>query len=104
LIHLNFRSPFTYIIDFEIMEATMRSAVKLSFVGMIVFVIAFVLRWAFFFDVKPISWEDAPPPNGILQAAFLLLTIENVSAIAAALALIAAVTIWVRRTKLFSPQ
>ena len=60
------------------------------------FAIAFALRRAFFWHIKPISWDETPPQNGALEAAFLLMTIENIAGVVAAIAIVFIVVIWVR--------
>lgn len=75
-----------------------RSVTYLLLLSMIVFASAFALRDAFFSDIKPVSWDDAPPQNGALEAAFLLLTIENAAAIISVIAIVIVVVAWWRRT------
>jgi hypothetical protein len=65
-----------------------RSAVRLLLLSLASFAVAFALRRIFFSDVKPVSWDETPPQTGALEAAFLLLSIENVAAVVAAIALV----------------
>jgi hypothetical protein len=74
--------------------ATMRYAIHLLLVSVLSFAVAFGLRRAFFWDIKPVSWDETPPQNGALEAAFLLLSIENVSAVVAAIALVYVAVTW----------
>ena len=73
-----------------------RAALLLLVSSVAVFAAAFALRRAFFWDIKPVSWDNPPPQNGALEAAFLLLSIENVAAIVAAITLVFAVVSWLR--------
>lgn len=50
-----------------------------------------------FSDVMPVSWEQETPQAGALVTAYLLLTIENVAAIMAVIALVFMCTLWVGR-------
>jgi hypothetical protein len=72
----------------------MRAARKLFVLGLITFAVAFGIRRLFFWDVMPISWDQPEPRTGALEAAFLLLTIENVGAVVAVIALASALWIW----------
>ena len=74
-----------------------RSALKLGFAEIAVFALAFAARRLFFADVMPVSWDHEPPQNGALEAAFLLLSIENVAAVVAAIALTLGVALWIKR-------
>jgi hypothetical protein len=65
-------------------------ALKLFAFALIVLAVAFFLRWTFFWDVAPVSWEQEPQSLWALGAAFLLRTLENIAAVVAALALIVA--------------
>jgi hypothetical protein len=73
-----------------------RAALLLLVSSLAVFAVAFALRRAFFWDIKPVSWDNPPPQNGALEAAFLLLSIENVAAIVAAIALVFGLMSWWR--------
>lgn len=75
----------------------MRAAVEILILSLAVFAAAFVTRRMFLWDVMPVSWDQEPPQNGALEAAYLLLSIENVAGIVAAIALAMAVTLWLRR-------
>jgi len=65
----------------------MRGEVKILILSLGVFAVAFALRRVFFFDVMPLAWDSEPAGGGSLQAAFLLLTIENIAGITAVIAL-----------------
>jgi uncharacterized BrkB/YihY/UPF0761 family membrane protein len=71
-----------------------RSAVPLLLLSVTVFASAFALRNAFFSDIEPISRDYAPPQNGALEAAFLLLAIENAAAIVSVIAIVIAALAW----------
>jgi hypothetical protein len=73
-----------------------RTALNLLLLSLLSFAAAFALRRAFFWDIKPVSWDETPPQNGALEAAFLLLSIENVAGVVAAIAAVAVVVTWVR--------
>ena len=75
----------------------MRAATRLLLLSLLVFAAALSARLVFFRDVKPVSWDREPPQNGALEAAFLLLSIENVAAVVAAIALALLVTLWLKR-------
>jgi hypothetical protein len=49
-----------------------------------------------FSDVKPVAWGDVAQSSVRLEAAFLLLTVENLAAVCAAIALAAILTLWAR--------
>ncbi len=74
----------------------MRSSIKLLFLGLLTFAAAFGLRRAFFWDVMPVSPDQEPPRTGALEAAYLLLTIENIAAVVAAIGLVFAFTLLIR--------
>jgi hypothetical protein len=76
--------------------STARYVLHLLLLSLLSFAAAFALRRAFFWDIKPVSWTDTPPQNGALEAAFLLLTVENVAAVVAAIAAVFVVVMWVR--------
>jgi len=73
-----------------------RYVLHLLLLSLLSFAAAFALRHAFFWDIKPVSWDETPPQNGALEAAFLLLTIENVAGAVAAIAAVFVVVTWVR--------
>lgn len=72
----------------------MRSSIKLLFLGLLTFAAAFGLRRAFFWDVMPVSPDQEPPRT--FEAAYLLLTIENIAAVVAAIGLVFAFTLLIR--------
>jgi nitrogen fixation-related uncharacterized protein len=71
-----------------------RHVERLLLLSLAVFAAAFALRRAFFWDIKPPSFDYTPPQNGALEAAFLLLSIENVAAIVAAIAIVFVAAMW----------
>ena len=75
----------------------MRAAVEILILSVAVFAAAFVTRRMFLWDVMPVSWDQEPPQSGALEAAYFLLSVENLAAIVAAIALAMIVTLWVRR-------
>jgi hypothetical protein len=72
---------------------SIRGAIKLFVVGLLVFAIAFGLRRAFFADVAPVSWDQEPTSLWALGAAFLLLSLENIAAVVAVLSLVVALVL-----------
>ena len=75
----------------------MRGATKVFVFGLMTFAIAFGIRRACFWDVMPLSFDQPAPRSGALEAAFFLLTIENVGAVVAAIALASA--LWISFTR-----
>ena len=75
----------------------LRAAIELLLLSAVTFAAAFITRWMFLWDVMPVSWEHEPPRNGAIEAAFLLLAIENVAAAVAAIALVFATMLAIRR-------
>ena len=71
-----------------------RYAIHLLLLSLASFAVAFALRRAFFWDIKPVSWDYTPPQNGALEAAFLLLSIENISAVVSAIAIVFVTMTW----------
>jgi len=69
---------------------TTRTALKLFVLALLVFAVAFALQRAFFWNVAAVSWDQEPQSLWALGAAFLLRSIENLSAIVAVLALVVA--------------
>lgn len=69
---------------------TVRAALKLFVLAVIVFVAAFAIQRAFFWNVVAVSWDQEPQSLWALGAAFLLRSIENLSAVVAVLALVVA--------------
>ena len=74
----------------------MRAAVKLLLWSGVTLLITLIPLRIFFSDVKPIAWSEVTQTSIRLQAAFFLLTVENIALFGAALALIAMFTLWVR--------
>ncbi len=64
-----------------------------------IFAAALLTRWAFLWDIRPISWDYSPPTSAALDAAFLLLSIENVAAVVAVISLGCVCVLSIRRAK-----
>jgi len=77
----------------------MRAAVEILILSVAVFAAAFVTRRMFLWDVMPVSWDQEPPQNGTLEAAYFLLSVENLAGIVAALALGMIVVLLLRRRR-----
>jgi hypothetical protein len=77
--------------------SSLRAAIELFVFSLVIYAAAIVTRHMFLWDVKPVSWDQEPPQNGTLEAAFMLSSIENVAAILAAIALVFACLIFIRR-------
>jgi hypothetical protein len=83
-------------------SGSMRAVIKLALVGLVTFAIAFVVRHALFWDVMPVSWnEESSATTGGLIAAYLLLSLENLGAAVAAIAVVTGLVAlaWSRITK-----
>jgi hypothetical protein len=70
---------------------SIRVALKLLVLSLLVFAAAFAVRRTFFWDVMPVSWDQEPTSLWALGAAFLLRSIENISAVVGAIALVVAI-------------
>ena len=77
----------------------LRAIIKTVFFGIVIFVAASLARHALFPDVMPVSWDYEPPETWSLQAAFLLLTIENMAAIILGIAAISLTALYVARLR-----
>ena len=75
----------------------MSIAAVLKVFALIAFAVAFGLRRAFFWDVARVSWEQEPQSLWALGIAYLLCTVENITAVVAGLALTVAVALRVIR-------
>jgi hypothetical protein len=75
---------------------SMRSALKLFALSLMVFAVTFGVRRVLFWDVMPVSWGQDPQSLLALGAAFLLLSVENIAVVIAALALVVALVFWWR--------
>lgn len=62
----------------------MRASFRIFLVSLIAFAAAGLIRRTFFGDVMPLYWDLEQPRSWSLEVAFLLLSIENVGAIMAA--------------------
>jgi hypothetical protein len=76
-----------------------RAIIKVRLLGLAVFAAAFLARHIFFLDVRPVSWDYTPPQTWSLQAAFLLLTIENMAAVVAGIAVILLSALYIARLR-----
>ncbi len=74
----------------------MRAAIKLLVLGLLTFAASLGLRRAFFWDVMPVSPDQELPRTGALEAAYLLLTVQYIAAVVAAIALAVAFTLLVK--------
>jgi hypothetical protein len=77
----------------------MRAVSKLVVLSLAAFAVAFAIRRVFFWDVAPLSWDQEPSPAGALEAAFLLLSIQNIAAVVAVLALASEFWLWIVRRR-----
>ena len=75
---------------------SIRTVLKLFAASALVFAVALALRRMFFWDVMPVSWDQEPQSLWALGVAFLLSSIENLSAIVAALTLVVACALRLR--------
>ena len=82
----------------------LRGAIDLLLLSLAAFAAAFVTRHMLLWDVMPVSWDNESPQNGALEAAYLLLSIENIAAIVAAIALMGASALIVQRLREPVPQ
>ena len=73
----------------------MRAVIKLTLLSLLTFTATFAARRIFFWDVMPVSWSQDPSPTGALMTAYLLLSLENVAAAVAAIALMAGLALWI---------
>ncbi len=82
----------------------MRAVVKLLLLSLPTFAVAFLIKHTFFWDVAAISWDHEAPQGGALEIAFLLLSIENIAGVVAALALVSLVVLWIKAAGAASPK
>lgn len=73
---------------------SVRVALRLFALSLLVFVAAFALRRAFLWNVMPVSWDQEPQSLWALGTAFLLHSIENLAAVVGAIALAVAAVLW----------
>ena len=66
---------------------SMRAAVKLLLLSLLVFAVAFGIRRTLLWDVMPIAWDREPQSLWALGAAFLLRSIENLAGVLAVIVL-----------------
>jgi hypothetical protein len=76
---------------------SIRTVLKLFVLALAVYVVAFGARRLFFWDVTPVSWDQEPQSLWALGAAFLLLSVENLAAVVAVLALVVAFALRLRQ-------
>jgi hypothetical protein len=98
LIHIN--SPFGDLLHTSRYSnrgkmTLMRAVIKLMLLSLLTFAATFAARRIFFWDVMPVSWSQDPSPTGALMTAYLLLSLENVAAAVAAIALMAGLALWI---------
>jgi len=72
-----------------------RAALKLFVLSLAVFGLAFAARRMFFWDIKPVSWEQDSQPVWALETAFLLRSIENLGLAMAVIMLAVALGLWI---------
>jgi hypothetical protein len=72
----------------------MRAAVTILLASVAAFLAAKIPLWIFFPDVKPVAWGEEAQSSERLQAAFLLLTVENLAVVGVVIALAAILTLW----------
>jgi hypothetical protein len=77
---------------------SMRAAVKLLLLSLLVFAVAFGIRRTLLWDVMPIAWDEGAQSLWALGAAFLLRSIENLAAVLAVIVLaFLLINVWLRR-------
>jgi hypothetical protein len=76
-----------------------RAALRLFIVSVAVFGLAFAARRMFFWDIKPVSWEQDSQPIWALETAFLLRSIENLGLAVAVIMLVVALALWINRRR-----
>jgi hypothetical protein len=78
----------------------MRAPFGMLLLSAVIFVAALFTRWMFLWDVQSVSWDYAPPPTNVaLDAAFLLLSIQNVAAVVAVISLGCLCVLSIRRRR-----
>lgn len=73
---------------------SVRVALKLFVLSLLVFAVAFALRRTFLWEVMPVSWDQEPQSLWALGLAFLLRSIENLAVAVAFIALAVAAVLW----------
>ena len=76
-----------------------RAVLKLFVASLAVFGLAFAARRIFFWDIKPVSWEQDSQPIWALETAFLLRSIENLGLAVAVIMLVVALGLWINRRR-----
>ncbi len=83
---------------------SLRAALQLFVLSLIVFAAAFALRRTFFADVMPVSWDQEPQSLWALGAAFLLRSVENIASVVAAIMLAFVCTLGLDRWRGHAPR
>ncbi|MDR3420060.1 MAG: hypothetical protein P4L80_02265 [Xanthobacteraceae bacterium] len=73
---------------------SVRVVLRLFFLSAVVLAVALALRRAFLWDVMPVAWDQEPTSLWALGAAFLLRSIENLTAAVGVIALVVAAALW----------
>ena len=81
----------------------MRGALELFVLSVVTFAAAFTVRRMLLWDIMPVSWDQEPPQDGALEAAYLLLSIQNIATVVAAIALVAAGVLFFQRRRQSTP-
>lgn len=76
-----------------------RAIINVILLCIAVFAAAFLARHVFFLDVRPVSWGYTPPETWSLQAAFFLLTVENMAAVVASIGAILLLARYIARLR-----
>jgi hypothetical protein len=76
----------------------LRATAEVLVFSLVTFAAAFAARFLFFWDIKPAQgFGDDPPPSNAVEAAFLLLSIENTAVVVAAIALVSMLALLAQR-------
>jgi len=78
---------------------SMRVALKLLTLSLLVYAVAFATRRLFLWDVMPVSWDQPSQPLWALASAFLLRSIENVAVAVAVIVLAITFALWIDRRR-----
>jgi hypothetical protein len=82
---------------------SVRGVLKLFVLSLLAFAAAFAVRRTFLWDVMPVSWDQEAQPLWALASAFLLRSIENLSAAVAIIALVLAAGLAIDHWRLAHP-
>lgn len=83
---------------------SMRVAFKVLVLSIVVFAVAFAIRRTFLWEVMPVSWQQQAQSLWALGTAFLLRSIENLSAAVALITLAVAFALWIDRWRRGAPS